>query len=193
MRVFISFIFILFAILFCGPTSAQELSHYYTPSGFSMPMLESGEYAVTLGSSYYRGQTNTSALNPIYSNRDTDYKYYYVSLSGIIAISGQFLIRGELSYYPRLTADEFKSHSVHIYPFDTIVYDYQQLQKQRAYLQPQLSLAYRPLPNLEIFCTARYSSSITDIMSLPSDISDDAKSKRETQAFSFNVTYLGKL
>jgi hypothetical protein len=193
MRVFISFIFIFFVIFFCGPTSAQELSHYYTPSGFSMPMLESGEYAVSLGGSYYRGQSKTSALNPFYGNWDSDSRNYNVSFSGIIAISRQFLIRGELSYYPHQTTSDYRGHYVYVFPFDTSVNDYQHIDKQRASFQPQISLAYRPLLNLEISCTARYSTVITDLINLPADISDPVRVKGERQIFFFNVTYLGKL
>ncbi len=194
MRLFISFIFIIFVILFCGMTSAQELSHYYTPSGFSMPMLESGEYSISLAGDYYRSLGNNSAENPFYGNYDYDSRDYHLSLGGILALNRQFLIRGELSYYPRQTTGDNKFHYAFIFPFDTSTTDYQRLVKQKTSLQPQLLLAYRPSQILEISIGARYSSVTSDIINLPTtDLSEDVRSKWEVQTFFFNVTYLGKL
>ncbi|MCX6828153.1 MAG: hypothetical protein NT002_02570 [candidate division Zixibacteria bacterium] len=194
MRILISVISVFFVISFCGPTSAQELSHYYTPNGFSMPMLEGGEYSISLRGYYDRGLGNSSAENPFYGNYDQDSRNYYLSVGGTIAVNRQFLIRGELSYYPRQTAGDYKYHYAFIFPFDTSISDYQRLVKQKISLQPQLLLAYRPLQNLEISIGARYSSVTSDIMNLPTvDLSDDVRSKWEMQTFYFNVTYLGKL
>jgi hypothetical protein len=194
MRGSIRVIFIIFVFFFCGAASAQELSHYYTPSGFSMPMLESGEYTISLRGYYDRVLGNSSAENPFYGNYDQNSKDYYLSIGGTIAVNRQFLIRGELSYYPRQTAGDYKYHYAYIFPFDTSISDYQRLVKQKTSLQPQLLLAYRPLQNLEISIGARYSSVTSEIINLPTaDLSDDVRSKWEMQTFYFNVTYLGKL
>lgn len=194
MRVSCFIIGVIVSIGFIGsPARTQELSHYYTPSGFSFPMLESGEYSLTLHGYSDKYKSGSSAENP------DDYNYEYektdneVSLRGTLAISGRFFLGADLYFFPETTAKS-KNRYIFVYPYDTVNYIRNESRTDKAYLAPQLSLGYRPSPNLEIsIYAAFYSSKSGYIYSPDSESSAAARSHLKSQKLQFNLTYLGKL
>jgi len=166
---------------------AQDMSSAYSVWGFSAPFLKSGEFIVTGGGSY-----STTDYEYTYEN-DPDYysisNYSYKNLTtrGILAITDKFLVNLSVYYYP--TRENMSKYGDN---------DYENKSKstQQAYINPYLTLIYRPLKNLELSGTIygynneqKYEQTYSNPEQEPYAYSYDYK----YSGGSISVNYFGKL
>ncbi len=168
-----------FAILISGTVAGQDTERYYQPYGFRLPVLSAGEYVVSGSGFYY----TSKSVRTDYSGDTTlyDYKNVYSSLQATVAITDRFLVRGDLSYYPKQTVNDYTGFRCE-----------REYVEQDGYLSPSLLVVYRPVRSLELYGDFGFSTS--DLLTYE-ECSDEAFYYRETKyrRFSFGFTLQGRL
>jgi hypothetical protein len=168
----------------------QELSNFYTPYGFRLPYLESGEYSIFLGTSYNKSiqriEYPTTDIRP-----ENEYKNLNLSLDGLISITNKFLVKASISYYPSLT----RSNNEYFY-FDPMGPDilFGTKDELNGYIQHGLLFVIRPKSKIELFVDySMYSSDIDRI--LDTESSNPSRNNIENEYYSIlaGINIIGKL
>jgi len=158
---------------------AQDNSRY-TPYGLRFPLLEKGEYNLSLQGSYYDSEYESGDVTSGSSYKSNSFDNY-MYLSANYALSSQFIVSGSFSYYPSRTTSNYLSVS----PGPTYTSSHSE---RDGYIAPSVSLVYKPTRMMEVF-TSFYSSS-TNYKSVYETSTTETDSK--SRGFSFGLNYLGQ-
>lgn len=190
MRVFTMTILPILIISMVGVSFGQDLSNYYTPYGFRLPHLESGDYSVFLGTTYNKSLTKTeyssTTLKP-----ESEYKNLNITVNGLYAITEKFLVKASLYYYPSITRSKYEYFLIDPFGPDLLSGSEDEL---NGYIQHGALFVFRPKSKIELFIDySMYSSTIDRISNTESPTAYTTKSQNDYYLFSAGINIIGKL
>jgi hypothetical protein len=175
----IVFMTLALAMLMPSLSFAQDYSRY-TPYGLRFPLLQKGEYNLSVSGSYYESEYESGDVTSGYSYKSNSFDNY-MYLSAAYALSSQFIVSGSFSYYPsRITSNYLSVSPGPTYTSSHGVRD--------GYVYPNISLAYKPTAMMELF-TSFYSSS-SNFKNISETSSSESNNK--SSGFSFGLNYIGQ-
>jgi hypothetical protein len=173
-------VLVLTVLLAPSLSFSQDYSRY-TPYGLRFPLLDKGEYNLSVSGSYYESEYKSEDISTGSFSR-SNYFDNYMYLSAAYALSRQFIISGSFSYYPSRTTSNYMSVTM---PGSTY---YTSHGERDGYFAPYLTLAYKPTNMMEVFATFNTSSS--DSKSIYPTYTYEATSK--SKGFSLGLNYIGQ-
>ncbi|UCC45397.1 MAG: hypothetical protein JSU65_05625 [Candidatus Zixiibacteriota bacterium] len=191
MRTTLSTILLTSVILTVSAAATGELSDYYTPYGFRLPLLQQGQYVISGTMSYYKSESEVIRADPLPRGSEGIQRKYLTGLSATYAISDDLLFQSRLYYVPKQHSVDWRS-----WRWDTAgdsLINSTEDRRDRAYFYPSFTLVYRLAPNFELYGDARFESYKSDYESNPETISSYKRSKYSYSGFVVGFTYLGKL
>lgn len=198
---------ISFLFLFSITSEAQELSNFYTITGFNLTPIKSGQYVLTLSPSYFRNSSiyNSHTLSSEYSSTSTsDYPQSYFNVNGsfLWGMSDRTTVSLILGYTPKQSIGQDTQSSAYTntsIPFSSNT-NYKS-DNEMDNFQSRIVIAHRPRSNLELslgfnYFTSNAPRSGTQIINQTNptyNTSYDISSLRETEDYSitFNIVLLG--
>lgn len=191
MRTMVALVFCGMCMLITGKINGQETSHFLTPAGFCLPLLEKGEYLLSVNGCYHHQKSITEFDDTLAPDNQYLYTFKYITCSGIYAFSNRFLLQASLQFAPSqdLVRDDYWNR----YPVDDIqlITTTQHLTNR---ISPAITLAYRPKANLEIHGIYNFSSSKEERRYVPKQAYIGSPVNKETYHYVMvGLTYHGKL
>jgi hypothetical protein len=138
--------------LLATPTAYSEISNFFTPYGFRMPLLEKGQYTLNFNPHYYRqelGEKYGSGFNESIS------KQYGLSLKGIYALTDKLIFQSNLILYPGQTDLTYSSFID--YPYYNYIYGLKYEEHSNPIVSPGLGISFRPQANIQLYGDFRFS------------------------------------
>jgi hypothetical protein len=191
MRVITAFVFCSLCLFTAGIGHGQETSHYLTPSGFYLPLLEKGEYVLSLNGYYYHQKSVTDYDDSLTPDGKYLYTYKYITFSGIYAFSNKLLLGTSLQFAPSqdLSTTDYWTY----FSYDDI-----QLTTSTYHLSgrvsPNVTLVYRPATNIEIHAGYDFSYSKEERRYDPKPANTGMPVEKNTDHYvTVGLTYHGRL
>lgn len=185
----------LAGLIAAGPAAADDFAHYYTPSGFRLPVMNRGEYILSSDLYHYKVTSSTDDLDTLPRGSRYYHKETQIRLWGAIALTDQFLICADLTYFPPqkgATNEDWVYYT--FYLPDSLHFRHQRIDADiDGYFSPAVILAYRPQTNLEFHFCFEISTRETDYSGWPVESWMPKKSVQDQKWIQFGITYQGKL
>jgi hypothetical protein len=112
--------------------------------GFVFPELAARDYIVSLSAHYDSGEAAFEAIDPT-AGFDTEYERLHVRLAGVLAMTDRTFLGVNVLFYPEQTLRTLE--------YASSEYAYISGEEQPAYLRPEITLAVRPGPTLEMYAS----------------------------------------
>ncbi|HOP06956.1 MAG TPA: hypothetical protein PLF13_06660 [candidate division Zixibacteria bacterium] len=178
--------FVSIAIIFAITTNvAASDPPAYQPYGFQMPFLSARQFVCALSYTQNDTETHLNRSDPD-TNQEYDYSLGYFLFDGALALTDKFLVGTKLWFYPGQTYQKYYYRDY-----------YQRTQTDlNATMAPEITIAFRPQPGLEISGSYLYEIHKLDYI-YPEDTEFQSSyqigQKQTTHEFRIGITYFGSL
>jgi hypothetical protein len=132
--------------LLATPTAYSEISNFFTPYGFRMPLLEKGQYTLNFNPHYYRqelGEKYGSGFNESIS------KQYGLSLKGIYALTDKLIFQSNVILYPGQMRSTYRD--VLSLPYLDFTREFEMKEHSNFTVSPGVGISFRPQANIQLY------------------------------------------